>query len=210
MSIYVIGEHPLVRQALAMLVQNIRPGARVLELDRLGGLEQAVAEHGLPPELFCLDLDLRGLRGAHGASGARSVKTLYPGTPLAVLSSADDEELEAQCMQAGADIYIEKSASVAEINAALSAILTPETAPADLATASGSIPLGPAAARLSRRQQQLIAMLDEGQSNRDMAAHLGITEHTVKVHLWRLFRRIGVKSRTQALHYARVNGLLDR
>jgi DNA-binding NarL/FixJ family response regulator len=46
-------------------------------------------------------------------------------------------------------------------------------------------------------------------SNRDIATDLEISEHTVKVHLWRLFRRLGVKSRTQALHYARTNGLIS-
>ena len=52
-------------------------------------------------------------------------------------------------------------------------------------------------------------MLDQGMSNRDIATELDISEHTVKVHLWRLFRRLGVKSRTQALHHARTHGLLS-
>ena len=60
-----------------------------------------------------------------------------------------------------------------------------------------------------QRQTQLIAMLDKGMSNRDIATELEISEHTVKVHLWRLFRRLGVKSRTQALHHARNHGLLS-
>ena len=63
--------------------------------------------------------------------------------------------------------------------------------------------------KLTKRQRQLIVMLDEGLSNRDIAERLGISEHTVKVHLWRLFRRLGVKSRTQTLHYARLNGLIN-
>ena len=54
----------------------------------------------------------------------------------------------------------------------------------------------------------MLQMLDQGSSNRDIAEQLEISEHTVKVHLWRLFKRIGVKSRTQAVHYARANGLL--
>ena len=62
--------------------------------------------------------------------------------------------------------------------------------------------------KLSKRQKQLILMLDRGLSNRDIAAELSISEHTVKVHLWRLFRRLGVKSRTQTLHFARQHGLL--
>ena len=198
MTVYIIDEHPLVRQALVMLVQHIRPGVRVAELTQLIGLEQLVAARGAP-ELLCLD---QNLPGTQGASGVRHIKALYPGVPLAVISAADDEELEAQCMEAGADIYLEKNTSAAEVDAALRAVLTPETVPGELT--GGLKP----EARLSKRQQQLIAMLDEGLSNRDIAERLGITEHTVKVHLWRLFRRIGVKSRTQALHYARLNGLL--
>jgi DNA-binding NarL/FixJ family response regulator len=62
--------------------------------------------------------------------------------------------------------------------------------------------------KLSKRQKQLIVMLDRGLSNRDIAAELDISEHTVKVHLWRLFRRLDVKSRTQTLHFARQHGLL--
>ena len=68
--------------------------------------------------------------------------------------------------------------------------------------------LTPADNKLSKRQKQLIVMLDRGLSNREIADELGISEHTVKVHLWRLFRRLGVKSRTQTIHYARTHGML--
>jgi DNA-binding NarL/FixJ family response regulator len=51
-------------------------------------------------------------------------------------------------------------------------------------------------------------MLDRGLSNRDIAEELQISEHTVKVHLWRLFRRLNVKSRSQASHLARMRGLV--
>ena len=63
--------------------------------------------------------------------------------------------------------------------------------------------------KLSKRQKQLLLMLDRGLSNRDIAEQLQISEHTVKVHLWRLFRRLNVKSRSQASHFARSAGLLD-
>jgi len=68
--------------------------------------------------------------------------------------------------------------------------------------------LAPTDNKLSKRQKQLIVMLDRGLSNREIADELGISEHTVKVHLWRLFRRLGVKSRTQTIHYARTHGML--
>jgi DNA-binding NarL/FixJ family response regulator len=51
--------------------------------------------------------------------------------------------------------------------------------------------------------------LDRGLSNRDIATELEISEHTVKVHLWRLFRRLNVKSRSQASHLARTARLIE-
>ena len=107
---------------------------------------------------------------------------------------------EADQIDAGADIYIEKSAGAQEIGNALRALMTTDGSFEELA---------PTDNKLSKRQKQLIVMLDRGLSNREIADELGISEHTVKVHLWRLFRRLGVKSRTQALHHARSHGLLS-
>ena len=59
--------------------------------------------------------------------------------------------------------------------------------------------------RLSRRQKQLLAMLEQGLSNREIAEKLDISEHTVKVHFCRLFRRLGLNSRAQALKWWRDN-----
>lgn len=55
--------------------------------------------------------------------------------------------------------------------------------------------------KLSKRQKQLFLLLADGLSNRDIAEKLDISEHTVKVHFWRLFQRIGVNSRGQALKW---------
>ncbi len=195
MSIFVIDDHPLMREAVAMLLRRQRGGVEVVELERLGQVEAAVEKHGAP-ELFCLDLRLPD---TEGVSGVAAIKKNYPGVPLAVLSASPSSESEEQCIEAGADIYIEKSSGAIEIGAALRALLMAD---------SGFEELTPADNKLSRRQGQLIHLLDRGLSNREIADELGISEHTVKVHLWRLFRRLGVKSRTQTLHYARTHGLL--
>lgn len=178
-----------------MLLRRTRAGAEVVELDRLGGVEEAVKARGAP-ELFCLDLKLPDTMGV---SGVIELKTRYPNTPLAVLSASPSSDSEEQCIEAGADIYIEKSSGASEIGAALRALLVAD---------SGFEELAPTDNKLSKRQKQLIIMLDRGLSNREIAEELGISEHTVKVHLWRLFRRLGVKSRTQTIHYARTHGML--
>jgi DNA-binding NarL/FixJ family response regulator len=195
MTLYVIDDHPLMREAVVMLLRRMRPGANVVELDRLGGIEAAVKQHG-DPDLITLDLKLPDTTGA---SGVHELKKRFPETPLAVLSASPASDAEEQCIEAGADIYIEKSSGAQEIGNALRALLSADGQFEELA---------PTDNKLSKRQKQLIVMLDRGLSNREIADELGISEHTVKVHLWRLFRRLGVKSRTQTIHYARTHGLL--
>ena len=195
MTLYVIDDHPLMREAVVMLLRRQRPGADIVDLDSMSGLDAALKSHG-EPELFCLDLKLPD---TIGVSGVIDLKKRYPATPLAVLSAAPAADVEEQCIEAGADIYIEKSAGAGEIGAALRGLLVADSEFEEAA---------PTDNKLSKRQKQLIVMLDRGLSNRDIAEELGISEHTVKVHLWRLFRRLGVKSRTQTVHHARTHGLL--
>jgi DNA-binding NarL/FixJ family response regulator len=198
MSLYVIDDHPMVRQMIGMLLRRLRPASKVVELEKFSELQAALIKNG-EPELFVLDLLLPGVKGATAIS---DVKKMYPEVPLVVLSAMPSGEARDACLEAGADLYIEKSTDTAEISAAIQDILKSDTDEVDAdAVVVGDI-------KLSKRQKQLILMLDRGLSNRDIAAELNISEHTVKVHLWRLFRRLGVKSRTQTLHFARTHGLL--
>ena len=198
MSLYVIDDHPMVRQMIGMLLRRLRPASKVVELEKYSELQAALIKNG-EPELFVLDLLLPGVKGATAIS---DVKKMYPESPLVVLSAMPSGEARDACLEAGADLYIEKSTDTAEISAAIQDIMRSDDGDDDAeVVVIGDI-------KLSKRQKQLILMLDRGLSNRDIAAELSISEHTVKVHLWRLFRRLGVKSRTQTLHFARTHGLL--
>jgi DNA-binding NarL/FixJ family response regulator len=199
MTVYVIDDHPLMRDALTMLVHRVKPGLKIIPIHKLNVVESTVEKNG-PAELFCLDLQLPDTLGM---SGVQVLKAKFPNVPLAVVTSSSASEFEQRCMEAGADVFIEKSNSPAQIIAALRGLLVSEE---DAAAEDAATPAGPT--KLSKRQKQLILMLDQGLSNRDIAEKLNISEHTVKVHFWRLFRRLGVNSRTQALHFARTNGWL--
>ncbi len=198
MSLYVIDDHPLMRDAIAMVLRRINPSARVVELDRLGALSAAVKNYG-DPELICLDLKLPDVQGTEGVTRTREV---HPRTPLAVISASPAREWEEACTEAGADLYIEKNSGASEMTVALRGLLGLDDAgAADGSTEGLDQPL-----KLSKRQKQLLVMIEQGLSNRDIADKLDISEHTVKVHLWRLFKRMSVKSRTQAVHQARTHG----
>jgi DNA-binding NarL/FixJ family response regulator len=196
MSLYIIDDHPLVRQAIAMLLRRMRPAAKVIELEKFSELQAAIIKNG-DPELFVLDLLLPGVKGT---SAVREVKTMYAEIPLVVISSMPAGEAEETCIEAGADLYIEKSTPAPEISSAIQGLFAAEGGDEETVVVGET--------KLSKRQKQLIVMLDRGLSNRDIATELDISEHTVKVHLWRLFRRLDVKSRTQTLHFARQHGLL--
>ena len=195
MSLFIIDDHPLVRQAIGMLLRRLRPTSVVVELEKFSELPAAIIKHGTP-ELFVLDLLLPGVKGT---SAVHDTKAMYPEVPLVVLSAMPAGEAEETCIEAGADLYIEKSSPPNDISAAIQGLMSADANFEEMA---------PTDTKLSKRQKQLIVMLDRGLSNRDIAAELSISEHTVKVHLWRLFRRLGVKSRTQTLHFARTHGLL--
>ena len=61
---------------------------------------------------------------------------------------------------------------------------------------------------LTRRETEIVDLLPEGHTNKSIARLLGITEHTVETHLDRIFRKLDVQSRTEALARAREQGLL--
>lgn len=194
MSIFVVDNHPLMCEAIGMLIRRLIPSTQVIELDTIAAVAQAVQQHGTPT-LICMELKLPD---THGVSGVRELKRSYPNVPMVVLTASFANDYEDLAIEAGADAFIEKTAGATDISNVLRLFLS-----AELATEA---PIS--VQKLSKRQKQLLILLDKGQSNRDIAETLQISEHTVKVHLWRLFRRLNVKSRSQASHLARMQGLL--
>jgi DNA-binding NarL/FixJ family response regulator len=200
---YVVDDHPMMRDAIALMLRRLRPAAAIVEIDRLERLAGAVERHGAV-DLICLDLNLPD---TSGCAGVRAARRGHPTAPIAVYSALSAADMEALCLSAGADIYIEKATDAAGLIRGLRSVLRADEEEGAPAPVSAAPPDG--AAALTKRQGQLVQLLAEGLGNREMAERLAISEETVKVHMWRLYRRIGVNSRTQALHYARTHGHLS-
>ena len=197
MSIFVIDEQPLIREGLVTLILRTRQSAITAEFGGLADLEAATLQHG-QPELVCMDLQLFG---ETGISAIWRLKEHFPDSVLLVFTAAPAQEYEKAALEAGADIFLHKSAGTQTISKVLRTLM-------DIDNPSEEVAAAVAPEKLSKRQSQLLILLDKGKSNRDIAELLEISEHTVKVHLWRLFRRLNVKSRSQASHLARTRGLL--
>ncbi|MDM0021643.1 LuxR C-terminal-related transcriptional regulator [Variovorax saccharolyticus] len=197
---YVVDDHPMMRDAIALMLRRLQPAAGIVEIDRLDKLAGAVERNGAA-DLICLDLNLPDTKGCAGVQTARRE---HPEVPIAVYSALPAADMEALCLSAGANIYIEKASDAAGLIKGLRSVLKTGDDKDEAPTAAPE-----AGARLTPRQVQLVQLIAEGLGNREMAERLEISEDTVKVHMWRLYRRIGVNSRTQALHYARTNGHLS-
>ena len=176
-----------------MLIHRISHGAHIVEMDRVSMALQAVRAHGVQG-LTAMDLKLPDNTGAKGVA---MLKKYFPDAHLIVLSGAPAAECEVPCSKASADVYIRKSAGATEISSVLRLFLQE-----DLVPLAEDTPTSAPADKLSRRLKHLLVMMDKGLSNCNIAQPLEISEHTVKVHLWRLFKRLSVKSRSQASHLA--------
>lgn len=192
MSIFVIDDHPVYSDAIATLIRRLGKDHEVIQLERIAEVKPALDKHGAP---ILVVLDLK-LPDTHGVSGVREVKQMLPEVPILVVSASDKDGYEALAIEAGAVEYLQKSASPAELSAAIRSYIATEP---DSDTVPG---------KLSRRQREIIELLDKGNSNKEIADALEITEHTVKVHLWRLFSKLNVKNRSEAAHVARSHGLM--
>jgi DNA-binding NarL/FixJ family response regulator len=191
MKIFIIDGHPLMREAITIQVRRLQPQATIFSAANLTEFAALTKKEGMP-DLVTTELDLAD------ASGLSTVSPLNPRCPLVVITSGSAALLEDAAITAGADIFISKTDAIADIAAALRALLVQDS---ELDTQIGPL-------KLSKRQKQLMIMLNEGLSNREIAARIEISEHTVKVHLWRLFTKLDVSSRTQALAFGRNNGLI--
>jgi DNA-binding NarL/FixJ family response regulator len=181
---------------LGIQIRRLAPTATIHEAGNLGEFAAQTTIHGAP-DLIVTEL---ALSDSSGLGSIAQLKTLHARCPLIIFTQGSAALLEDAAIQAGADIFIQKTTSINDLSSALRAIVAADTT-VDTQTGDGT-------KKLSRRQKELMLMLNQGLSNRDISAKMDISEHTVKVHLWRLFRKLGVNSRTQALAFGRANGLV--
>lgn len=204
MKILVVDDHPLVRDAMAQLVEQLGGDVTVLEAaDCAAGLEAARAHIDL--DLVLLDLNLPGLRGIPALERFRHE---HPAAPVVIVSMFRDRETVNEAIRRGAVGFIPKSSSRDTIVNALRLVLAgsvyvpPEAAIGEdrldealpLAHARTAVELG-----LTARQGQVLALLMKGRSNKQICRELGLAERTVKAHLTAVLNTLKVSSRTQAV-----------
>lgn len=201
--IIVADDHPLFRAALGSALARAAPGAVVEETPSLAGAREALARG--PVDLLLLDLRLSDSEGFAGLAGVRSD---FPTVPVVVVSASEDGVTIARALAFGAAGFIPKSATLAEMIEALTAIRAGDSwAPATAAAAAAVEPMEARIASLTPSQFRILIGLQQGRLNKQLAFDLGVTEATIKAHLTGVFRKLGVQNRTQAVIAARALSL---
>lgn len=200
MKLLLIDDHALFRDGLTLLIQSRLDlteygGVQVLEAD---GVREALSLVMRQPDVDLVLLDL-------GLTDGQSVETLIewrkhvPHIPVVVLSADDRPATIMATIDHGASGFIPKTVDAAVMLGALRHVMSGgvflPALPADAAIASDPV----AELGLSERQIDVLRLLIDGLSNKEICRALSLSESTVKTHLSAIFRKLDVSSRTQAV-----------
>ncbi|QMV13029.1 response regulator transcription factor [Vibrio spartinae] len=196
-TIIIADDHPLFRNALFQSVHMAVSGANLQEADTLDALLTLLAKEA-EPDLVLLDLKMPG---SNGISGLIQLKNTYPDLPIVVVSASEEPAVVAQVKKHGAFGFIPKSSDMRTLVNALNKVLNGDPYfPEDLViTNQPGNDLAEKIAALTPQQYKVLGMLSDGLLNKQIAYELNVSEATIKAHMTAIFRKLGVKNRTQAV-----------
>lgn len=199
-EILIADDHPLFRSALQQALTiglgsevRLREAASIAELETL--LNQTADW-----DLVLLDLNMPG---AYGFSGLVLLRGQYPQVPVVMISAQEDAAVVARSREFGASGFIPKSSSLETIQEAVRAVLDGDAWwPSNIQDVAHVSPEAKAAseglASLTPQQFRVLTMVCDGLLNKQIAYELSVSEATIKAHVTAIFRKLGVRTRTQA------------
>ncbi|WP_425327695.1 response regulator transcription factor ErdR [Pseudomonas nitroreducens] len=199
-KILIADDHPLFRSALHQaLTIGLGPEARLSEAASIAELETRLNEKA-DWDLVLLDLNMPG---AYGFSGLVLLRGQYPQIPVVMVSAQEDAAVVQRSREFGASGFIPKSSELSVLQQAVRAVLDgdvwwPPQVDAvtemsdDVRAASAGL------ASLTPQQFRVLTMVCEGLLNKQIAFELSVSEATVKAHVTAIFRKLNVRTRTQA------------
>jgi DNA-binding NarL/FixJ family response regulator len=202
-KVLIADDHGVVRRGIAGVIAEQADLELVAEAANGAAAVQLAIEH--EPDVALLDMQMPGL---DGIDATRQILAACPRTRVAVLTSFAEPARIRAVTDAGATGYLLKDSEPAELIAGIRLVAAGAFAMA--AEAARALAQrrtsAPAAGNLTPRERTVLALLGKGCSNKEIARRLEISEKTVKAHLTRVFREIGVFDRVQAALWARDEG----
>ncbi len=209
MNILLIDDHAMLREALKYYLPELDSSVAVTTA---GSLDEALERPpvGVDYDVIVLEFELPGVRGF---AGYEAVAAWYPDVPVVILSGAIQRSDALGLIEAGAAGVIPKRLGADALLHALRLILSGEKylpvtlgdSPDSVGVSAGAAPrkaAGEGTDALTGRQREVLALLKQGLPNKQIAARMGIQEVTVKLHLSKVFRKLGATNRTEAVRIA--------
>lgn len=199
-DILIADDHPLFRSALHQALSlGLGSEVRLVEASSIAELETQLSAKS-DWDLVLLDLNMPG---AYGFSGLVLLRGQYPQVPVVMISAQEEAAVVARSREFGASGFIPKSSSLETIQEAVRAVLDgdawwPALGEEPVAVSEQEREASAGLASLTPQQFRVLTMVCEGLLNKQIAYQLNVSEATVKAHVTAIFRKLGVRTRTQA------------
>jgi len=196
MQILLVDDHPLFSEGVANLLRQYNENVDILQVP---DCEKAFVITNQNPGLDMILLDL-SLPGMNGMDGLIRFREIAPTIPVVILSASENNKLIKSALERGAQGFISKSTKPEVILSALRLVMAGDV----YIPASYSMqPLANDTAEdptlvLTKRQREVLLLLIEGKSNKEIAHNFSLSENTVRVHVAAIYKALDVSNRTEA------------
>jgi two-component system response regulator NreC len=203
-----VDDHSVVRSGIRALLE-LQPGWKVVA-EASNGKEAIAKAIRFAPDLVIVDLTMPGL---NGLEAARRILQQLPSTRVLILTMHDAEEFIERALEAGAHGYVLKSDAEENLVAAVKALLNNQTYFTDVA--SEIVKAGLRGRRTRKqlaptpRETEVIRLLAEGKTNKEVARVLGISQRTAENHRAKIMEKLGLKSLSELVRYAVRNEIVE-
>jgi len=200
-GLMVADDHMVMRMGLVHAANSQTDMEVIVEVE--SGEEAVEAYRIHNPDVTILDLRMPGMGGL---ATIRALRKEFPRARIVVFSNYARGEEVFQSLKAGAAGFVVKNMSLSQLLDAIRRVHAGERyVPPELAMRMGERSLSP----LSERETEVLALIAKGQSNKEIAGVLGVTEGTVKLHVTNILTKLEVNARTEALVVAVQRGIID-
>ena len=205
----IVDDHPVTREGLRTALEL--SDEIVVVVGEAGSGEEAVEQaRELTPDVVFMDVRMPGM---DGIEATRRIREASPETKIILITIDESRGAISEAIQAGVSGYLLKDASPdALVDAAKNAVegnavIHPQLTKTFIEEAQSASD-EPKAAPLSKREREILQKVADGATTRQVASDLGISPHTVKTHLERIFEKLGANDRAQAVAIAIRTGIV--
>jgi len=206
----IVDDHPVTREGLRTALE-LSDEIVVVVGEAATGEEAVEQARELTPDVVFMDVRMPGM---DGIEATRRIRQAAPTTKVILITIDESRGAISEAIQAGVSGYLLKDASPdALVDAAKNAIegnavIHPQLTKTFIEEVRLGEGEGPRAAPLSKREREILQKVADGSTTRQVATELGISPHTVKTHLERIFEKLGANDRAQAVAIAIRTGIV--